>query len=186
MSQQFASVSRPARPAGALPRRMAEAASAAVLLAALPASAASPESVVRGFLRDVRSGRHPELAAHYFAPLVSAHQLTSEGETVVTRTPEDYAEHVQAFLALFGDYRFEVQELLAAGDKVHVRWRQDGRHLASLAGEAPTGEPLTEITSAVYRVRRGRIVEYWIQTDRLGLQLQLERARMARTQAEGH
>ena len=149
---------------------------ASVLLSAFPASAASPESVVMGFLRDVRSGRHPDLAGAYMAPLVQAHQVTSEGDVTLERTPQAYAEHVHDFLALFGDFRFEVEECLAAGDRVYVRWRQTGWHVSSIAGESPTQAPLVEISSAVYRVRRGQIVEYWIQSDRLGLHLQLARA----------
>lgn len=55
-------------------------------------------------------------------------------------------------------------------------WVQRGRHLASLEGETPTGAPVTDIASAVYRVRDGRIVEYWIQADRKGLEIQVRRA----------
>jgi predicted ester cyclase len=151
-------------------------AAAVAFLAPFPAVAAAPEAVVRGFLQDVRSGRHPELADQYLAPTVLAHQVTSEGESVVERTPANYEAHVHEFLTLFGAYRFEVTELLASGDRVYVRWRQEGRHLASFDGERPTGAPLVDISSAVYRVRGGKIVEYWIQTDRAGLQAQLQRA----------
>lgn len=160
-----------------LTRHAARFASASLLLAAFPASAASPESVVLGFLRDVRSGRQPDLAGAYMAPKVQAHQVTSEGDRTIERTPQDYADHVREFLALFGDYRFEVEECLASGDKVYVRWRQSGQHMASIDGEAPTQARLVDISSAVYRVERGQIVEYWIQADRLGLQLQLTKAR---------
>jgi predicted ester cyclase len=42
-------------------------------------------------------------------------------------------------------------------------------------GFAPTGLPVEELASAVYRVERGRIVEYWIQVDRTGTEAQLRR-----------
>jgi predicted ester cyclase len=101
--------------------------------------------------------------------------MSSEGETTVQRTPADYAGHVRGFKQAFGDYAFTVEELIAQGDRVFVRWRQQGRHLGSIDGEAPTGKPLTEIGSAVYRVEGGRIVEYWILLDRKGLEVQLGR-----------
>ncbi|MBJ7411849.1 MAG: ester cyclase [Phenylobacterium sp.] len=156
--------------------RLATVAVAAATLLPLPAAAQTPESVVRGFFRDVRSGARPEWADHYFAPLVTAHQVTSEGETQVIRTPGAYASHVREFLDLFGEFRLELVEVLASGDRVYVRWRQTGRHLASLDGEVPTGAHLVDLASAVYRVRRGRIVEYWIQSDRKGLELQVGQA----------
>jgi len=136
----------------------------------------SPESTVRQFMEVVRSGRDPDAASKYFAPVVQAHQVTSEGETTVARTPAVYAEHVRDFKEAFGDYRFDIEELIAQGDRVYVRWRPQARPRGSLAGKSPTGAPLTEIGSAVYRVADGRIVEYWIQLDRKGLELQLERA----------
>lgn len=154
----------------------------AVILAGLavspPALAVevSPVEAVRGFLRDVRSGARPEAAAAYFAETVAAHQVTSEGVTTISRTPAEYAEHVREFRRLFGKYTFEVQEMIAQGGRVYVRWRQTGHHLTSIDGEEPTGKPLIEISSAVYRVSGGRIVEYWIQTDRKGLELQIASA----------
>ena len=140
-------------------------------------SPADAETVVRGFLRDVRAGRDPDAASKYFAPTVAAHQIQSEGVSTVQRTPGEYAAHVREFLATYGAYTFEIEELIAAGDRVFVRWRQTGRHLVSIASEPPSGRQLVELTSAVYRVSGGRIVEYWIQTDRKGLELQLAATR---------
>jgi predicted ester cyclase len=139
-------------------------------------SNSDPATVVQGFLDQVRSGRNPDAAARYFAPKVEAHQVTSEGETTVVRTPAEYAAHVREFIALFGKFDFQVVERLAQGARVYVRWRQTGRHLGSIRGEAPTAKTLVDISSAVYRVEGGRIVEYWIQTDRKGLDLQLAKA----------
>ncbi len=158
-----------------------EASMAAALLLSSPAidgteermMGSQPAQVVQGFLDHVRSGDDPDAASRYFAPAVKAHQVTSEGETTVVRTPAEYAAHVREFIALFGRYQFKVVETLAQGDRVYVRWRQTGRHLGSFDGEQPTGRPLTDISSAVYRVEGGRIVEYWIQTDRKGLEVQL-------------
>lgn len=147
-----------------------------VSLTAVASAATGPadaETVVRGFLHDVRAGRDPAAVTRYFAETVAAHQIQSEGVTTVQRTPIEYAAHVREFLAIYGAYTFEIEELIAAGDRVFVRWRQTGRHLGSIDGETPSGRPLVELTSAVYRVNGGRIVEYWIQMDRKGLELQL-------------
>jgi len=161
--------------------KVAAASSGAML--AVPAQAAQPkdpESIVTNFLADVRSGRDPDAAPLYFAPRVQAHQVTAEGLQTVVRTPGDYARHVREFLRLFGRYRLTVEEVLPAGDKVFVRWRQDGCHCGSVAREAPTGGPLVELTSVVYRVHNSHIVEYWLQTDRKGLEVQLERLKSRR------
>lgn len=149
------------------------AAISAIAAPASPSADATPREVVSAFFEVVRSGEHPELAERYMAPKVAAHQLTSEGQLTIIRTPGDYAEHVRDFQRLFGQFEVHVDEMIAEGDRVYVRWHQAGHHLASLDGEQPTGKDLTDIASAVYRVSDGRITEYWIQSDRKGLEVQV-------------
>ncbi|HDX8379922.1 TPA: ester cyclase [Aeromonas salmonicida] len=67
-----------------------------------------------------------------------------------------------------------IEEFLAQGEKVYVRWRQEGRHLGNILGYEPTGLTLSTVGSAVYRVSGKKIVEYWIQQENQGLHNQLE------------
>jgi predicted ester cyclase len=132
-----------------------------------------PKQLVREFLEQVRAGRHPERAGDYLASKVVAHQLVSEAPADVQRTPADYAAHIADFQHGFGRFDFEVTELIAEGNRVYARWKQVGCHVGEVDGHAPTQRPVVELASAVYRVEAGRIVEYWIQVDRLGTELQL-------------
>lgn len=134
---------------------------------------ATPKELVRAFLEQVRAGRHPEQAPRYLAAKVIAHQVNAEAPQDVQRTPEDYARHVAEFRQAWGEFDFEVTELIAEGDRVYARWRQRGCHLGEVDGHAPTHRPVVELASAVYRVEHGRIVEYWIQVDRQGTEAQL-------------
>lgn len=134
----------------------------------------SPISVVSGFINNVRSGKSPETAPMYMAAKIKAHQVVSGEEELVIRTPENYTEHIHEFLACFGQYHFEVQDMLCDGNKVYVRWKQSGKHLKSILGFEPTGKPLETLGSAVYLVENGLIVEYWIQQENQGLLTQLQ------------
>ena len=131
------------------------------------------ETLVRNFLEIVRSGKEPARAGEFLADTVIAHQLNAEKQEIVHRTPKNYQEHIEEFLTLFGAFSFEITELIANGDKAYARWEQSGKHLAAIGQYQPTGLPLVEIGSAVYRVEGGKIVEYWIQPDRLGMEKQL-------------
>jgi reactive intermediate/imine deaminase len=131
--------------------------------------------VVRQFLNEVRTGLHPEKAKEYMADTVWAHQVNAESPTTVKRTPQNYTDHVHYFLQLFGKFEFEIQEFISQGNKVYVRWKQTGKHSKDIDGYKPTGLPLVEYTSAVYRVENNKIAEYWIQMDRLGMEEQLKR-----------
>ncbi|MEX0298354.1 MAG: ester cyclase [Kordiimonas sp.] len=134
----------------------------------------TPKEVVAGFVADIRSGKHLEKVTDYMAPKVIAHQVHAEGGHAVERAPEDYVAHIEEFIEAFAPFTVTVEELLADGDRVFVRWRQDGFHNVSLEGETPTGKKLTEITSTVYRIENGKIVEYWLQTDRAGMSNQIK------------
>ncbi len=39
----------------------------------------------------------------------------------------------------FADWRFEIDELIASGERVAVRWTARGRHENTFLGEGPTG-----------------------------------------------
>lgn len=134
-----------------------------------------PSEIVRQFFEKVRSGLAPDSANLYMAEQVLAHQMTAENETTVRRTPANYADHVREMIAAYGDFHLEVQELIAQDDRVYVRWKQTGTHIGEVDGFPPTGQTIIEIASAVYRIENERIVEYWIQIDREGIRLQLQR-----------
>ena len=44
--------------------------------------------------------------------------------------------------------------------------------MAEIDGYTATGLPFVEYTSSVHRVKDKKIVEYWIQMDRVGVDLQ--------------
>lgn len=108
------------------------------------------EQVVLGFLLDVRSGRRLERAGRYLARRVLAHQGSPGAERgVVVRTPEGYAAHVREMLAAAGSWTFVVTGLTAHDGLVEATWQQ-------------TAPEQVEHGRAWYRVRAGRVDEYWI------------------------
>jgi predicted ester cyclase len=129
--------------------------------------------VVAAFLADVRSGRDPGRAAELMAPVVLAHQVESEHEVTIERSPDDYAAHVREMRETWGDFRLEVDEFLVDGARAYVRLTQTGRHLAAVDGHAATGRTVRQINSVVYHVEDGVITQYWMQIDRAGLLRQL-------------
>ena len=139
-----------------------------------PGATAAARTVAR-FLAEVRVTGDEDAAVRLMAPVVRCHQVVAPEATTVLRTPQEYARHVQDMLAAFGRFRYVVTEVLADGDRVYVRWSQHGHQLLAPDGSPGTGRELTEVGSAVYRVEDDRVVEYWIQLDRLGILEQQER-----------
>jgi predicted ester cyclase len=75
--------------------------------------------------------------------------------------------------AAFPNYQFAIEDLVAEGDKVAVRVTSELEHRGELMGFPPTGKRATISGIFLYRIADGKIVESWIQSDRLGLLQQL-------------
>ena len=74
----------------------------------------------------------------------------------------------------FPDLQLALDELIAEGDRVVVRWTMRGTHLGELRGGiAPTGKAFTVTGTTTNRVAEGRVAEAWGNVDLLGLMLQL-------------
>jgi predicted ester cyclase len=66
-----------------------------------------------------------------------------------------------------------VDDLVAEGDKVAGRITAYGKHQGELFGIPATGKEIRVTGIAIWRIRGGRIVEHWHETDSLGLMQQL-------------
>jgi steroid delta-isomerase-like uncharacterized protein len=78
-----------------------------------------------------------------------------------------------AYLAAVPDMHATVEELVAEGDKVAVRWTVQGTHQGELLGIPATGRHAVFRGISIYRLAGGKIVEQWEQWDRLDLLRQL-------------
>jgi steroid delta-isomerase-like uncharacterized protein len=67
------------------------------------------------------------------------------------------------------DFAFTIEDLIAEGDRVVVRWSSTGTHSGDFNGMPPTGRRATMHGIAIVRIEDGRIVEGWQEADRLGL-----------------
>jgi steroid delta-isomerase-like uncharacterized protein len=59
------------------------------------------------------------------------------------------------------DLRFTVDDLVAEGDRVAIRWTLRGTHTGPLLGRPPSHQPVELAAIVVFRVADGRIAERW-------------------------
>jgi predicted ester cyclase len=67
------------------------------------------------------------------------------------------------------DRRTAIDDIIAASDKVVVRFTTEGTHLGEGLGVPPTGKRVRQTGIDIFRLRGGKIVERWGEVDRLGL-----------------
>ena len=73
----------------------------------------------------------------------------------------------------FPDLHYTVEDLVAEGDKVVVRYTGRGTQQGELWGIPPTGKQMTYTGILIWRFAEGKIAEHWAEPDRLGLMQQL-------------
>jgi steroid delta-isomerase-like uncharacterized protein len=77
------------------------------------------------------------------------------------------------FRSAFPDYRDSVDDLIAEGDHVAVRWTLRGTHTGEFQGIPPTGKTVTVAGTSLFRVAGSQIGEDWTVIDLAGLLGQL-------------
>lgn len=82
--------------------------------------------------------------------------------------PKAFRDYYSAIRSALPDARYEVDDLIAEGDKVVVRWRLLGTHKGPFRGIAPTGQRITLKGIAIYRVEGGKLMERWVVSDVYG------------------
>jgi steroid delta-isomerase-like uncharacterized protein len=83
---------------------------------------------------------------------------------------------VQGALDAFPDGEWTVEDLIAEGDKVVVRWKMQATHEHPFRGIAPGGKPVTISGITILRLVDGKIVERWVNWDSLALRQPSETA----------
>jgi predicted SnoaL-like aldol condensation-catalyzing enzyme len=68
---------------------------------------------------------------------------------------------------------FTVEDVIAEGDRVVVRWRNRGTHVATFFGIPATGMPFDIAGIDIYRVAGDRLAEHWHVVDQLAMLTQL-------------
>jgi steroid delta-isomerase-like uncharacterized protein len=100
---------------------------------------------------------------------------TDHNPTIPNQAPgaEGFKQLLTTFRTSFPDLHFTVEDIIAEGDKVVVRWTSTGTDTGGFAGMPPTG--ITAGTSGIDTLRfaNGKVVERWGVVDFLSLLQQL-------------
>lgn len=151
---------------------------AAVAVAFLASAAADAPSqankaVVRRFFAEVYNQRKGvAVVDELFAPDYAMHDPQ---QPVGADKPgrDALKERIARILEAVPDYRIRINEIVAEGDIVAVRFTGLGTHRGDFMGVRATGRVVTFMGFVHCRVQNGRIVEAWQLADILGVYRQL-------------
>ena len=126
--------------------------------------AAANKELVRRFYKEVYIDWNMARADEVLSPQFTSHDWP-EGGPSGARAFRDYYSAIRSAVP---DARYEVDDLIAEGDRVVVRWRLVGTHKGPFRGIAPTGRPIVLKGIAIYRVEGGKLIERWVVSDLYG------------------
>jgi predicted ester cyclase len=88
------------------------------------------------------------------------------------RSREDYKQFLSGFLAGIPG-QFTIEDLVAEGDTVVLRYTYHGSHQGQWRDVAPTGKALMFTGTVTYHLDDGKIVEAWQNVDNVSVLRQL-------------
>ena len=87
--------------------------------------------------------------------------------------PEGLKMTVAWLRAAFNDVHYDIEDLIAEGDRVVARVTSSGHHTGQFIGVPATGRRFEVEQIHIYRISDGKIIEHWSSRDDLGQGMQL-------------
>jgi steroid delta-isomerase-like uncharacterized protein len=128
------------------------------------------KAVIRRLVEQVWNRRTLDAADELFAPDAIVYE---SGVPLPGVGPAVIKEAMGALWVAYPDIRTTVDDMIAAEDKVVVRWSAVGTHQGVTQGLAPTNLKIAQNGIVIYRLAAGKIVEEWMNTNLLGILKQL-------------
>lgn len=88
---------------------------------------------------------------------------------------ETMHEIVDKWLTAFPDLTIRWDEFIAEDDRVVSRWSAQGTHLGGFFDTHPTHKEVNFSGVIIYRLQKGKIIDYWSLVDMHAILSQLER-----------
>jgi predicted ester cyclase len=127
--------------------------------------AAANKKLLRRFYKEVYVDWKMALVEEVVSPRFTSHDWPEGGPI----GPQGFRNFYSAIRSALPDARYAVDDMVAEGDRVVVRWRLLGTHRGAFRGLAPTGRPIVLKGMAIYRVEGGKLLERWVVSDVYGL-----------------
>lgn len=122
--------------------------------------------LVRRFFED--APYHPEVCDEIFAPQIPWHALYHTNRSDFTSDPQAEKAAYARHMMLWGGWSESIDEMIAEGDRVMVRWTFRGIHQGEYLGFPPTYKSVTFSGIYIFRISDHRIAEVWNLWDQLG------------------
>jgi len=132
------------------------------------------KKLVRRFMEDALNKKNLSLLKELCAPNYTWHGEASPTSRNDVIGLEAFTRSVAEFTDAMPDLRIAIEDMIAEGDRIAVRYTESGTHTgATFLGLPPTGKYLAWSVISIFRVENGKLAEEWFNEDALGVWKQL-------------
>ena len=142
---------------------------ASVPVMAQDTTPAQNEAMIRAYIEEVFNGHHLDSLEKYWAEEMMSHWMGQE----TLRGLSAWREGMTGFLTAFPDAVYTLDDLFCAGDRGVWRGSWKATQRGEWEGIAPSGHNAQWTVIIIGRFVDGKLVEDWVEYDRLGLFRQL-------------
>jgi steroid delta-isomerase-like uncharacterized protein len=125
------------------------------------------KQLVRRWFEEVWNQKSEGAIDAMLSPEGKAHGFPQEDSVLVG--PEDFKTIHRSFLGAFPDLHIAIEDAIAEGDKVAVRWTVTATHRGDHLGFAATGKRIGLNGSSIVVIKDGKIHDAWNFMDMGGL-----------------
>ena len=126
------------------------------------------KALARKMFEDVLNGRNLDLLDEVATSDYVEHNPLPGQRTGIAGIRDRYTMVLTAF-----DPHFTIDDVIAEGDKVVLRWTNSGTHVGEFLGMPPTGRSYRIPGVEIWRVENGKLAEHWDVVDVFGQLQQL-------------
>lgn len=130
------------------------------------------KAAVRRFFEKGWNQKHLAAFSELLAP-DSVHHIVSAAFPAGPPGPQGFMQRAAGILAAFPDYHVTIEDVIAEGDRVVVRYTARGTHVGPFLGVPPTGRRSSYAGVEIHRYADGKVAERWNSHDALGFYQQL-------------
>ena len=128
------------------------------------------KTLMRRFFEEVYTKKNLAAIDAFIAPNHIDHAVSAADSPV---GPEGSRQLIGMMLTAFPDMHVTVEDMIAEGNKVVVRFTERGTQQGAFGSIPPTGKQVAVSTIDIVRIEGGKIAEEWGIDDMLGMLQQL-------------
>ncbi|MBI5651893.1 MAG: ester cyclase [Chloroflexi bacterium] len=123
------------------------------------------KTITRRYFEELWNKSNAALIPDLVAADVTGHVF--EGGEQIVQGAELLKQRVGNLRQVYSNANFRVEDQIAEGDRVVVRWTLNATNTGDLMGRKATGKNIAVTGTNTFRIANGKIAEIWVNADDL-------------------